>query len=1055
MSSIHSQDSEEHSPTVRQAEFPFDAELDFIWIQCEKFSQSINQENQGRIHPFHLALVLLFKDLIDGMDKRLIGQTVSHPQKTERPLFWAAIERTYKASPPKTLDLHIQMREMSRQEEKAPVQMKIGQAIWEQVRNLTESQLVEASMSPNDKIIPMTCTEETRLLLTEAKNLSIEFGDTFITAHHALICLLRIQEIRTIIEDQSIDVDELSKMVRNLRNKPTTEYELGPQFFMLNQFGRNITEEISEKLRQKVAIDPLIGRTHEMRRLISVLSRLTKNNAVLLGESGVGKTAIAEALAYKIVMEEVPESVVAHVFSLDLASLLASTACKSSYEWVLERILREIEDHEARGIKVILFLDDLSQITIGGYRDNSVGIDAATLMKPFLISNKLRCVGCSTHDDYRTSIEKDGALARLFSTIMVCEPTVPETVDILRGLKAGLEEFHEVKVIGDALHAAAAIAAQFFPHKRLPDSAIELLDEACSATKIGANPTWEAVGTLKREKIILSLEIQSLEREYSDRDAPYKLQNAHSRIQQIEEELKQHKKWSQESRPIRQKIESLEKEVQEMEEEYKKTGERERKTQEYAKKKLDLKGEIEELKRSLYPPLRGDGQSNHEGYSDPGYDLESNGKLVTKHSIVVAASWFRPISYSGTNNASRNASLSKAVEDTSRVVVGQPEAIEVVTSAVRCMVGGLTDPSKPIASFLFAGPTSSGKVLLAKELAKTLLGTTARLVRINGSDYATPHTLSRLIGTPACTGLDQGGLLTECIRRKPFSVILVHRIEDACPEFRLQIQGILEDGCLRDGNGKVVDFTNSIVIITTGIGQDEIGSSLEETEERNQYEDAITTYFPVDFLSRIDEVVIFRCINAKSVPLIIESRLNEIREWLYQLKIQLEVSEEVKRRLETEGWGLHSNARDLEKAIRSEILLPLSTVLLQNRNFENWRMEVRWSRDRGTYVEPIEPAQSPSTLNMQLDDLSSNASGTSSSLQSTANGHPGWMSTCAGKFRNLFGGLAGLSSSNPISTTSPLQGNFRPPPVSFPLRQVQPQPLSQAHSQHQYRRVRM
>ncbi|KAH7919635.1 P-loop containing nucleoside triphosphate hydrolase protein [Leucogyrophana mollusca] len=769
----------------------------------------------------------------------------------------------------------------------------------------------------------------------------------------------------------------MSGIVHSLRRGKVTNHATA-KFPVLNEFAIDLTQVIQEKEGREEDVDPIVGRNYELRRLIAILSRHKKNNAVLLGDPGVGKTAIAEGLALRIVRGEVPESVVARVFSLDLAALLASTACKSAYEQVVKMILDEIAEHEERGINAILFIDNLSQITIGGYRGDGTGLDAATLMKPFLM--------------------KDGALARQFSPVYVCEPTVPETIDVLRGLKPGLEKFHQVYILDEALVAAANVASQFFSHKRLPDAAIDLIDDACTMTKLGQNANWDALGRLRRRRLAIELDIRSLEREV-DEDSDRRLRKARARLQNVDQKIGTFKTSSNASRVARNEIGQIDDEIKKQERlmmEYGQAGQREDRVQcvkrifELREKKLETELKLQELGS-------GPTGSSVDTIEPPSESPKQGKQPVPKLMVMKAAAYYTFIPEAEPNDSPKKLDMLNVADKLSEVVVGQPQAVEAVASAVRCMMGGLKDPSRPVASFLFGGPSGSGKTLLIKELANFALRSSGRLIRINGSDYTEPHSLSRLIGTPACTGFDKGGQLTECVRRKPFSVVHIKDIENACEEFRLLIQTILDEGSVRDGEGNTVDFRNCMIIVTTSVGQASIRQSLSDEDERTHFLNEVHHKFPVEFLSRLDEVVVFRRISIETAAAIISARLEELRKQLSLIKLHMEVQDQAQWHLEAFGWSLRSGARRLERVIRYEVLQPLASLLLGRHVREGWTVFLDYDGELAKIRVQLVPAESrptPVTVSESESDSESSDSGDASASTSyhsllTGNGESG------------------------------------------------------------------
>ncbi|KAG1840025.1 P-loop containing nucleoside triphosphate hydrolase protein [Suillus tomentosus] len=705
-----------------------------------------------------------------------------------------------------------------------------------------------------------------------------------------------------------------------------------------------------------------------MRRLIAILSRRKKNSAVLLGDPGVGKTAIAEGLAQRLVegvlkvgtergtgnpnrnqpgvvqgldqsvrrTMQVPESVVARVFNLDLASLLASTACKSAYEQIVKMILDEIANHEERGIRAIIFMDNLSQIAIGGYRGDGTGLDAATIMKPFLMKGKLRCVGCSTIEDFRMYIEKDGALARQFSPIYLCESTPDQTVEILRGLKYPLQRFHKIAILDDALVAATTIATQFFAHKRLPDSAIDLIDETCAQANLARSTNSETVWRLQRSRVVLQMDIRSLKREV-DEESDRRLLEAQTKLYNLDRKIEASSFSKRARRIIRRKLKEVDKKIRAEEDRFTLGSfNNEDERQRAIDGVRDLGIDQDTLREQLE-------QADSETFALNLDEFEKNSDPITKEMVAKTAMYYTFIPAAETLDPSE---ILKVADRLSTVVVGQPEAVEAVANTVQYMWAGLKNPRRPIASFLFGGPSGSGKTLLVKGLSEIALRQSGKLLRINASEYIEPHSLTRLIGTPACTGFDHGGQLTECVRRKPFSVVHIKDIERGCMEFRLLIQTILDEGTIRDGDRNVVDFTNCIIIISTSLGQANVGRAISEETERKRFMNEIESYFPGEFLSRLDKIVVFRRMSGATLVTIIHARLEELRKQLFLIDLQLLVHDAVKSHLQFQAALIRVGcARWLDRLIRSEILEPLAKLLLKNDLPENKTVVLDFDKD--------------------------------------------------------------------------------------------------------------
>ncbi|KAG8965238.1 hypothetical protein FRC03_000783 [Tulasnella sp. 419] len=870
--------------------YPVHDELGTVQASARMLAKSISEFDRP-LEPLHLAIALLHDSVENIDDPRLTHYTPT----LKNTLFWMVIQRSAKPKLPDTLLEHIKATN-EKDETLVMPQIAVSRALKEKI-------LEEGRRATSPPPTPETdqraaflqnCSEDMLTILAKAKEIRDHAGDKFIAPHHILLALFEYDPLKEIIEKidcATLKVGNMMDEVRKLRSQRITDAHIMPDFPLLKKFAIDLTE-----LAEKNKLGPIIGRHYETRRLIAVLSRLYKNNAVLLGDSGVGKTAIAEGLALAIARDEVPESVRARVFSLDLGALLASTACQAVYEEVshlffvipvlvilnwassatflfayhlyqlLEEMLREIAEHEERGLKVILFIDELNQITAGGYREGAEGIDAATLMKPFLDKGKLRCVGCSTYEDYRSSIEKDRALARQFSTITICEPAVPSAIDILRGLKDNLQSFHKVKILDER------------EVDELSDRKLDALYRQRAEIQTKIQETKNSIGTRRKASTL----VEDLQR-------------------QLKEKKKEMDRYGQ-------------------------VGDR-AKRKECVQDYYDLKGKLRDAMAEAK-------ETPDDANSEPDPEESVTIPVVRKNDVVKAAAWYTTIPTAKDSGDPNGGKILTVQEHLSKIVIGQPEAVDAVSSAVRCLMSGLTEASRPVASFIFGGRTGSGKTLLVKELSNFLFQAPRKMVRINGSDYAFPHSISRLIGTPTCTGFDNGGQLTECVRRRPFAVILIEGIEHACPEFVNMIQGILDEGIVKDGAGKVVDFRNCIIVMTTDLGQVSL-KAMTPSAEKEHFLKEIRKAFPTDFLSRIDDLIIFNPLSSETMPSIIEARVEEVQKQLSKVNIKLEIEEPVLWHFEEEGYSPAIGARPLERLLRTRILEPISTLLVENRVPEN------------------------------------------------------------------------------------------------------------------------
>ncbi|KAF8549023.1 P-loop containing nucleoside triphosphate hydrolase protein [Imleria badia] len=908
--------------------FAFDEDMDQIWALCCDLVVSHQRATNCAatyVKPWHLALLLLFGDLSTEKDPRLYTDEplLSISQTLEMPLFWTAISRV--STIHNRLDEHLSSS-MGKAKDARYLQQLIGQAFWKKVEEESIKAEPAAHTGDEEDHVLSHATRGTEDVLKGARKISEDYGSNYIAPQHVLLSLLQDAALGRVLKHwRTLNVDGLPDAVRKLRPMRVPVHKRPPLFPILNEFATDLTQTILDKKKNSQSIDPLIGRTVELRRLISILSKYKKNSAVLLGDPGVGKTAIAEALAHRIVNSEVPESIVARVFNLDLTSILATTQCKLAYEQIITEILNEVADHEMRGTRAILFFDNLSQITVGGYQEDGSGLDAASLMKRFFAQGTLRCVGCSTVEDYRDHIEKDGALARRFSSVFICESTPEQATEVLRGLKSPMERFHNVRITDGAFKLATCIATQYFSHKRLPDAALDLIDEACVSVSLARFRSSEEIWKHQRRRVVMEIEIRSLERQL-DKESERLLEDMRYKLSRLDEKIEESTSLRRYRRRLRQDLK--------INDERRATTLLKLQTSGKAAKAqfideiedLDMRGQ--ELRSTLAAIESGEmteipdeAETVHE--ADP----------VTVREVAVTASYytFIPAAKSCGFDDIVNLDLKLA-----NVVVGQSKAIDVVSGVMRSLWAGLKNPRRPIASILFGGPSGSGKTLLVKELAKIAARQSGRLVTINANDYTLPETITRLIGTPTCTGFDQGGQLTECVRRKPFSVVYIKEIERGCSEFRMFIQTILDEGIARDGDGNLVNFTNCLIILTTALGRATLPRSRTEAHQRRHFEEEIQRHLPGEFLTRIDNIVIFRPVAGATLMAMIDARLEELRRQLAAIDLKLTISDRARGHIPAllveEGVR---TAERMERWVRSQVIQPLTTLLLTTDLPEN------------------------------------------------------------------------------------------------------------------------
>jgi ATP-dependent Clp protease ATP-binding subunit ClpB len=671
-------------------------------------------------------------------------------------------------------------------------------------------------------------------------------------------------------------------------------------------------------LAEQGKIDPVIGRDNEIRRVIRVLARRTKGNPVLIGEPGVGKTAIVEGLAQRIVDRDVPASLLSRLLALDMGALMAGAKYKGEYEERVKAVLSEVEKSGDEGTQIILFIDEIHLIMAG--KDSSGGMDAANLLKPMLARGKLKVIGATTLNEYREYIEKDSAFERRFAQVLVEEPTVPDTVNIMRGIREKYETHHGVRILDTALVLAAQLAKQYLTSRRLPDSAIDLLDEAASAVKIARETRPEAIDELERRKLGLEVEIHALERE-KDEASKERLENAKKAIAELEDQLGPLKREYENEKHLGDQIHDLRKKIDEL-----------RAKADEAERRYDL-ATAADIRYHSIPQREAKLKELEKKEAERGGATQQ----VTPEGIAeVVARWTGvPVSRLVETEKAKLLRLEKLI---ARKVIGQPEAVKAVANAIRLNRSGLSNQNRPIASFLLVGPSGTGKTLLAKTVAGVMFNDESAMIRIDASEYSEKHSVSRLIGAaPGYIGHESGGQLTEAVRRKPYSLILIDEIEKAAREFHQLFLQVLDDGRLTDNKGRVVDFRNTIIMMTSNVGSVFLNENPSEgavrPEVRAKVTGAISQTFPPEFINRIDEIILYRSLSRSDIRKIVDLRLKEVQKRLDDngRKVKLAVDDQALDWLASAGYSPSYGARPMARLIQTEILNPLSKLLLQAR----------------------------------------------------------------------------------------------------------------------------
>lgn len=754
-------------------------------------------------------------------------------------------------------------------------------------------------------------------LLDLAGQQSEEFKDEFISAESILLAMTRLDNspIQLLLKNYNVDATKVLNVMKKIRgNKKVDNKNAEENMKALEKFSTDLTA-----LARKGKLDPVIGRDEEVRRIIQVLNRRTKNNPVLIGEPGVGKTAIVEGLAQRIIRGDVPESLKdVKLVSLDMGALVAGAKFRGEFEERLKAVLKEVE--ESNG-EIVMFIDELHTVVGAGATEGSM--DAGNLLKPMLARGVLRTIGATTVNEYRKYIEKDPALERRFQPVLVGEPSVEDTISILRGLKEKYEVHHGIRILDSALIAAAKLSDRYITDRFLPDKAIDLIDEAASSLRIEIDSMPEEIDKMMRQKIQFEIEREALKKEDDD-DAKAKVSDLTKQIDDLEGKISKLKaQWEQEKASItgeagiKEEIEKVKNKIDE--------AERNTDLQTAAELKYGKLLELEKQLKAVQNKEKTDNKLLKEEI-----DEDDIANVVSKWTGIPVTKLVE----------SEKQKLLNMEDILHKRLVGQEEAVDTVSDAIRRARSGLKDPKRPIGTFLFLGPTGVGKTELAKSLAEFMFNDEDALIRIDMSEYMEKHNVSRLVGAPpGYVGYDEGGQLTEAVRRKPYSVVLFDEIEKAHPDvFNIMLQ-IFDDGRLTDSKGRTVDFKNTLIIMTSNIGSDiilestlnSIGSTQNFEDTKEKVLEVLRSRFKPEFLNRIDETIFFRALNMQDLTKIVDIQMDYLRRLLKDQELEFAITDDAKEFLATRGFNPVYGARPLKRVIRQLIENPLSKQILSQK----------------------------------------------------------------------------------------------------------------------------
>ncbi len=782
------------------------------------------------------------------------------------------------------------------------------------------SRELEASLEKLPKVAanggPIYVTQELATLFQAAQREAKAMTDEYVSGEHLLLAALENggADVVNILRAAGLDRETALTALKEVRgSQRITDQNAESRYQALERFAVDLTAQA-----RSGKLDPVVGREEEIRRVMQVLSRRTKNNPVLIGEPGVGKTAIVEGLAQRIVDGDVPEGLKRkRLLSLDMGSLVAGSKFRGEFEDRLKAVLKEVS--ESAG-EIVLFIDELHTVVGAGAAEGAV--DASNLLKPALARGELHCVGATTLDEYRKHIEKDAALERRFQPVVVDEPNMEDAVSILRGLKERYEIHHGVRILDNALVAAVGLSHRYISDRHLPDKAIDLIDEAASGLRLELDSLPKDIDRQERELLRLRIEERALESE-EDEGSRERLSQIREQISTLDEQSSaQRSKWAEEKeeisrvRELKERVEAMKAEAQ----------------------RAEREGDLGRAAELRYGGIIAAEKEMAQAEED--LEKRTNGRMlkeeITEDDVAAVVSRWTGVNVSRLLETERE-KLLRMEENIHRRVVGQDRAVEALSEAVRRARAGIMDENRPIGSFIFLGPTGVGKTELARALAEFLFDDEAAMVRVDMSEYMEKHAAARLIGAPpGYVGYEEGGQLTEAVRRKPYSVVLLDEIEKAHPEtFNLLLQ-LLDDGRLTDGHGRTVDFRNAVIIMTSNVGTDElsrneigfVGGGIQEIDKSNGLLASLGRVFRPEFLNRVDEVIVFRALTKEQIADIVELQLRDLEKRLEAQKIKLRLTDAARSFLAERGYDPVYGARPLKRAIQTYLMNPLSKKLL-------------------------------------------------------------------------------------------------------------------------------